>query len=97
MSNKSAGPVKTHHEKLIDKAQKAIKEFWPPESDSNASEETENQNTEIGDSQSANLSENNQDTAENEKRKSSNAPVSQTKSVKKDDNAQNEKTKPKKI
>lgn len=97
MSNKSAGPVKTHQEKLIAKAQKAIKEFWSPESDSNASAETENQNTEIGDSQSANLSENNQHTAKNKKRKSSYAPVSQTKSVKKDDNAQSEKIKSKKI
>ncbi len=33
MSNKSAGPVKSHQEKLVDKAKNAIKEFWPPESD----------------------------------------------------------------
>ncbi len=34
MSNKSARPVKTHEEKLIDKAKSAIEKFWPPESDS---------------------------------------------------------------
>lgn len=33
MSNKSARPVKTHEEKLIDKAKSAIEKFWPPESD----------------------------------------------------------------
>lgn len=33
MSNKSARPVKTHEENLIDKAQKAIKKFWHPEAD----------------------------------------------------------------
>lgn len=46
MSNKSAGPVKTHHEKLIDKAQKAIKEFWPPESNTNLPAETGKQSFE---------------------------------------------------
>ncbi len=97
MSNKSAGPVKTHHEKLIEKAQKAIKEFWPPESGAEPSTETQNQSAEVDDNQSANLLESVQDTAKNKKRKSSNAPASQTQSVKKDDNAQSEKTKSKKI
>jgi hypothetical protein len=36
MSNKSARPVKTHEEKLIEKASKAIKDFWPHELDVDA-------------------------------------------------------------
>jgi hypothetical protein len=54
MSNKSARPVKTHEENLIDKAQKAIKEFWHPESDitSQDSQISEDKNEELQQSQS---------------------------------------------
>ncbi|WP_342648013.1 hypothetical protein [Mucilaginibacter sp. CSA2-8R] len=36
MSNKSARPVKTHEEKLIEKASKAIKDIWPHELDADS-------------------------------------------------------------
>jgi hypothetical protein len=53
MSNKSARPVKTHEENLIDKAQEAIKEFWHPEADvtSQDSQISEDKNEELQQSQ----------------------------------------------
>jgi len=83
MSKKSVGPVKTRQEKLIDKAEKAIKEFWPPELDASTLDGIEKQNAEVEDNQSAKLSENNQDTVKGKKQNSSNESVSKTKRIKK--------------
>lgn len=86
MSNKSAGPVKTHQQKLIDKAQKAIKEFWPPESEANASAGTEKQSVEVEDSQAADLSESKENLAADKKKKSSNKLATKANRVKNDKN-----------
>lgn len=91
MSNKSAGPVKTHQEKLIDKAQKVIKEFWPPELEANASAEADKQSAEIQHSQATDLSESNQNLATDKKKKSSSKLVTKTEQVKTDKNTQNKK------
>jgi DNA topoisomerase IA len=62
MSSKSAGPVKTHQEKLIDKAKKAIEEFWPPESNTNSDslKNTENQSVEASTNQATKITESTQ-------------------------------------
>jgi len=69
MSNKSARPVKTHEENLIDKAQKAIKEFWHPEADVTSQDAliSKDENQEIQQSQLTSKSDNNETKSAGEK------------------------------